>query len=138
MLFDYFDDLNWLAVVVAGLAFFAFGAIWYSNALFGKQYRAAIGQDPEGNPTPPAGKLVVNLILWVVAALALALIAEGIGAETFWDGVVLGLVASLGFIGTNRVVAGMFEGGSTALMRVNAPYTIIGYMIMGVILAMWQ
>ena len=136
MLFDYFDDLNWWAVIVATVAFFALGFIWYSNALFGRQYRAAIGQDDDYAPSPTA--IVVNVIGWFVAAVVLALIARGIGAETWVDGLVLGLVASIGFIGTNRVVANLYEGPNTALMRVNAPYNLIGYAVMGIILAVWN
>ena len=135
MLFDSFADLNWLAVVVAAVAFFALGAIWYSNALFGKQYRAAIGQE-EGTPMNSTA-LVVNGIGWFIAALALGLIAKAIGASTVADGLVLGLVASFGFIGTNRIVGQFYEGRNTALMRVNAPYNLLGFMLMGVILAVW-
>jgi len=30
MILDFFGELNWLAVVVATIAWFAFSAIWYS------------------------------------------------------------------------------------------------------------
>jgi hypothetical protein len=136
MLFDYFGDLNWLAVIVAAVAYFALGALWYSDVLFGKQWREAAGQgdDPSMNPAD----LVVNFASWFVAAVALALITKGIGASTVGDGIVLGLVTSIGFIGTHQIVAQVFEGRNTALMRVNAPYNIVGLMLMGVILAVWQ
>ncbi len=39
-------DINWLAVVVATLAFFAVGAIWYS-ALFGKIWQREVGLSNE-------------------------------------------------------------------------------------------
>ncbi len=138
MLFEFFDDLNWLAVIVATLAYFALGSVWYTDALFGKQWRAATGREMGEGGRPEPAAIVVNLIGWFVVALALALIARGIGAETFVDGLVLGLVASIGFVGTNRIVTGMYEGRNAALMRINAPYTILGYVVMGVILAMWN
>jgi hypothetical protein len=100
VLFDYFDDLNWLAVIVAALAFWVLGAIWYSDALFGRQWRAAAGVD-EMKPT--AQQIVGNLVTWFISALVLGLIAKGIGAENVGDGLVLGLVVSFGFIGTNRI-----------------------------------
>lgn len=137
MLFDAFAELNWLAVLVAGLAYFVLGAIWYSTPLFGKQYRAALGLDPNQAGTPDPKMLGTNLIGWLVAALALGLISESIEASTWADGLVLGLTASVGFIGTNRIVAGAYEGPNTALMRVNAPYTVLGYVLMGIILAVW-
>ncbi|MGA7097686.1 MAG: DUF1761 domain-containing protein [Acidimicrobiia bacterium] len=137
MILDYFGDLNWLAVLVAALAYFVLGAIWYSNPLFGRQYRAALGVTGEAG-TPDPMMFVVNLVGWFVAATVLGLIAKGIGASTFLDGVVLGLVAWVGFVVTNRVVAIYYEGSGWAIARVNGPYNLLGYVVMGVILAVWQ
>ena len=134
MLFDAFDDLNWLAVIVAAVAYWVLGAVWYNDAVFGKQWKAATGKDM-GQPN--ATQIVGNLVLWFIAALALALIAKEIRADGFGDGIVLGLVVSIGFIGTNRINAGLYEGRNKALMMVNAPYGILGFMIMGAILSTW-
>lgn len=136
MILDLLDELNWLAVVVAGLAFFILGSIWYSNALFGEKYRAAIGQADADVVNVPA--IVANLIGWLIAAIALGLVSEAVGADSVLDGIVLGVVVAFGFIGTNRIVGLMYEGRNTALMRVNAPYNLIGYALMGVILAIWD
>lgn len=139
MLFDAFDDLNWLAVIVAALAYFALGGLWYSDAMFGKQWREQTGVQMSEGGAPPAGLMITNLVLWFIAALALGLVAKSIGAETFGDGVVLGLVTSVGFVGTSQVVTRLFEQRmKPALARINAPYIILGFMIMGVILAMWD
>ena len=43
MTFDVLGDLNWLAVLVAALAYFAIGALWYAPPLFGKAWMAAGG-----------------------------------------------------------------------------------------------
>ena len=138
MVFDSFSELNWLAVIVAAVAYFALGAIWYTDALFGKQWRAATGQEMGEDGRPSAGQMVTNLAGWIIAAIALGLISKSIGADSLGDGVVLGLVAAFGFIGTNRIVARLYEGRpSTALMMINAPYNLLGYAIMGAILATW-
>lgn len=136
MLFDFFADLNWLAVVVAAVAYFVLGALWYSNFLFGKQYRAALGVT-EGAGTPPTGPLVTNLVGWIVAAIAMGLISKAIGATDWVDGLVLGLVVSIGFVWITQLVSAVY-GGGMALVKVNTPYNVIGFVIMGVILAVWQ
>ena len=133
MLFDAFDDLNWVAVIVAALAYWVFGAIWYNDAVMGKKWREATGLDMS-KPTPK--QIVGNLVLWFVAALALGLISTAIGADDVGDGIVLGLVVSFGFIGTNAINKDLYEGGEKAVMMVNAPYTLIGFTIMGIILAL--
>lgn len=136
MILDYFGDLNWLAVVVSALAYMVLGYIWYSNALFGKQYRAALGVTGEGTPEPMM--IVVNLIGWLVAAVGLGLVAKGIGASTAADGIMLGLVAWFCFVATNRIVAMAYERSGGALARVNGPYNALGFAVMGLILAVWN
>lgn len=133
MIFDAFSDLNWLAVVIAAAAYFVLGAIWYSNALFGKQYRAAIGANEDEVMNAPA--LVTNAVGWFVTALALGLVSSAIGADSLGDGLAIGFVAWFGFIATNRAVANAYEGKGMELGKINGPYNLLGFLIMGVILA---
>lgn len=131
-MFDYLADINWLAVLIATVAFFAVGSIWYSSALFGKQYREAIGQESE---TPEVSAMVTNFVAWFVAAAALAWFFAAIGVSDVLDGVLWGLLASIGFIGTNRVVGQAYGADNPKLMRINGPYNLIGFAVMGAILA---
>ena len=98
----------------------------------GKQWKAATGID-DMKPTPQ--QLVGNLVTWFIAALALGLISTAIGADDVGDGIVLGLVVSFGFIGTNRITQQLYERDKAALMKVNAPYVLLGFTIMGIILS---
>jgi hypothetical protein len=53
MTFDALGDLNWLAVIVAALAYFAIGAVWYAPPVFGKAWMAAGGMAmPEAGTRP--------------------------------------------------------------------------------------
>jgi hypothetical protein len=136
MLFDAFGDLNWLAVIVATIVWFILGSVWYTDALFGKQWREATGVEMDG---PPGVNIIVGtLVLYFITAVTLGLIAVSIGADDFADGLVLGLVANIGFIGVNRAVTGLYEGANTALMKINASLNILAFAIMGVILALWN
>jgi hypothetical protein len=88
---------------------------------------------------PPAANIIVGtLVLYFITAVTLGLIAVSIGADDFADGLVLGLVANIGFIGVNRAVTGLYEGANTALMKINASLNILAFAIMGVILALWN
>lgn len=138
MLFDAFADVNWLAVLVAGLAYFVIGALWYTDALMGRQYRSALGLDPDVKGTPDMTPLAVNFVGWLVSALALALISVAVGADSFVDGLVLGLVVAVGLVVTQMLVTTGYEGRGNALFKVNAPYVVVGFAVMGVILAVWR
>ncbi|MEX2655125.1 MAG: DUF1761 domain-containing protein [Acidimicrobiia bacterium] len=137
MLLDAFADLNWLAVLVAGLAYFVLGAVWYTDMLMGRQYRAGLGLDPNVKQAPDPKPLVINLISWLVSALALALVTVAVGAQGAGEGLVLGLVVGVGVVITQMLVMATYEGRGNALFKVNAPYVVIGFALMGVILAAW-
>lgn len=138
MLLDAFAELNWLAVLVAGLVYFVIGAVWYTDALMGRQYRTALGLDPDAKATPDPTPLVINLVGWLVSALALGLVATAVDADGVAEGIILGLVVGVGVVLTQMLVTTTYEGRGNALFKVNAPYVIIGYIVMGVILATWR
>ena len=135
MLFDYFDDLNWLAVIVATLVYFFIGFLWYADFAFGKQYREATGQEEGTNPDPIA--IVVNVVAWFLAAVALALVAKGIGADTWDDGLVLGLVVGIGFVLTHVVADIFYTKRPKSLLWILGAYNVIGITVMGIILGAW-
>ena len=61
MSFDTQNDLNWLAVIVAALAYFVIGALWYAPPVFGKAWMAAGGMTVEPGDGPgPAISLVTT------------------------------------------------------------------------------
>ena len=54
MSFDAFSDVNYLAVLVAALAYFALGAIWYIPPVMGTTWQKAGGIEvPEGQGPNP-------------------------------------------------------------------------------------
>ncbi len=70
-----YGDMNWLAIVCAGLAYWLLGAVWYS-ALSSKAWRSAVEQHGvklgQPNQSGMATKLVVTLVCNLIAALVLA------------------------------------------------------------------
>lgn len=133
-----FADVNWLAVLVAALAYFVLGAVWYTDALMGRQYRAALGLDPNQAGKPEPMPLLVNLVGWLVSALALALVMAASGASGVGDGILFGLVVGVGMVVTQMLVTSTYAGRGLALFKVNAPYVVLGYTVMGIVLATWR
>ena len=63
-------SVNWLAVVVAAVAYMAIGFVWYSDALFGKTYRKEMGVSSDMKP----GKdfMVKMMVLGTLSAIIMA------------------------------------------------------------------
>ena len=141
MSLDTLGDLNWLAVVVAALAYFVLGAIWYAPPVFGKSWSSAGGFAPpaEGQGPGPAvfvGPLVGNLI----ASVATGMLTIATGSATVSDGIVLGLVIGIGYAFTLLGITAIFESNKPAPLTwflITATYHLVGLVIVAVILSTW-
>src|SRR5665213_1455485 len=84
LLKDFFAHANWMAIIVAALAYFILGAIWFS-ALFGKIWMA---EHKIIMPTDDAGKaqmkkmmplmMIKTLIMNILMALAVGIVMDAI------------------------------------------------------------
>ena len=130
------SDVNWLAVLVAAVAFFAVAAVWYQPKVMGTRWMKAIGVDPsQSSPSPWI--FVGTFIAYFLMATALAMIAQGIGASSFGDGLVLGLVTGVAFVGAQAWVNATYESRSMDLVIANGGIGVIGHVIMAVIVTVW-
>lgn len=142
MQFDLLGDLNWLAVLVAALAYFFLGAIWFAPPVFGKTWQRASGfRQPEGGSGPGAAAYVGPLITCLLSTIATAMIAVATGASSVSDGLVLGLVVGVGFgvaiVGTGAIFETEKPEKSTWFL-INAGYHVVGLVLAAVILAVWE
>lgn len=142
MSFDLLGDVNWLAVVIAAIVYFALGAAWYSPALFGKAWQAAVGWDPEAEPPDmgPVGYLL-PFPFFVVMAAAVAMLAVATGADTVGEGITLGVVIAIGLSLMHTAVDAAFEVSKPqpwTWFWINGSYHAVGLIVTAVILALWQ
>jgi len=73
-----FDYLNWPAIAVAALAYFALGALWYSKAMFVNRWIADLKIDVN-NPDAKKGMGMMfggSFVLMFIQSLAIAVIAN--------------------------------------------------------------
>ena len=142
MTFDVLGDLNWLAVLVAALAYFAIGALWYAPPLFGKAWMAAGGMaTPEAGSRPSPAIYLTPLVGSVLSSVALAMLAEATGSDTLQRGIVLGLVVAIGFAVSITFVTAQFESEKPKPMvwgAITAGYHAVGILVAAIIVASWQ
>jgi uncharacterized membrane protein len=140
--FDALGDLNWPAVIVAALAYFAIGAVWYAPPVFGKAWMAAGGMAmPEAGNRPSPAIYLTPLVGSVLSATALGMLAKSTGTDTLEEGIALGLVVAVGFAVAISFVTAQFESEKPKPMvwgAVNAGYHVVGNLVAGIIVASWQ
>lgn len=140
MAFDVLSDVNWLAILVAAIAWFILGALWY-GPLFGKSWMASTGIDPRAAEGRPSAVIYVfPLLAYLVATIALAMLAEATDSTTLGHGIILGLVVGIGFGLTLYAVEAVFgerpKPGSWFL--ISGAYQLIGIVVAAVIVTVWD
>jgi len=128
--------VNLLAILVAALAGFAVGALWY-GPLFGKDWRRESGITMEkARPANMPKVYGTVLILNLIAAASLAMF---IGPTATWGfGLFAGFMTGLTFVSTALGVIYLFESRSLRLWLINAGYQVVIFSIMGTILGAWH
>jgi hypothetical protein len=130
--------INWLAVILAALANFVIGGLWYSPALFGKTWMRVNGFSDEdlkrGNPA----------VIFGVAALFCLIMAANLAAFLGGEGTTLmialgaSLAAGLGWAALGLGVVALFERRGVAYMLINGGYLSVSFLAMGLILGLWR
>jgi hypothetical protein len=134
-------EINYLAVFVAALVYYAGGALWYSPILFGKQWMGLVGITEEKikESQKEAWKS------YLTAALSAFLISYGIARVeaymeviTLGGGLQTGFWAWLCFVITTMATNNAFSGRSVKLLLIDGGYHLYGFVVVGVILAIWK
>ncbi len=136
MVLDFFGDLNWLAVIVATVAWFAFSAIWYSVPPLSNAWMRAAKVTPGDGP-PLVTLLIPTFIGYFVTTIVIALLARAIGAAELMDGLKLGIVLGVGFGMIGALVVQIYERKGGSYWLINGINAIIAYSIVAVIVTVW-
>jgi hypothetical protein len=92
--------VNYLAVLVAAVAVFVLGWLWYSPLLFYKPWMRLRGLDPVAAMTGakmPAGKLFIELVRCLVLVYVIARFVALLGLTTWLGALHFGLLLWIGF-----------------------------------------
>ena len=141
MTFDVLADLKWLAIVVATIAYFALGAVWYSPPVFGNAWMRVSGiQTPEGLSAGPSF-YVIPFLTCLIATIAVAMFTGATGSDTLGEGIVVGLVAGLGIAATVLLVSGYFDQQKSeplVWVAILSGYHLLGLTLAAAIVAIWN
>ena len=134
-----FQNLNWLAIIVAAISAFALGGLWYSPVLFVKMWMKESGITEESAKEANMVKVFgFSFILAFIASFFLALfLGAGAGAGGGF-GAFAGFMAGFGWVFTFMGISYIFERRSLAHLLINAAYSVTSLTLMGFIIGVWQ
>jgi len=134
-------DINYLAVLVAAIVYYLGGALWYSPILFGNTWMGLVGLTEEKikERQKEAWKS------YLTAAVSAILISYGIARVeaylnviTVGGGLHSGFWAWICFAATTMAINNSFAGRPFKLLLIDSGYHLYGFVVMGVILAVWK
>jgi hypothetical protein len=132
------STLNWPAIIVATLAGFLIGGLWYSPVLFAKAWMRESGVTDEKMKTGSMAKIFGFAFLWTfVMAFNLAMYLNAPGTDLAW-GATAGFLAGFGWVAMSMFITGLFERKSITYMLINAGYMVVALTAMGAILGAWR
>lgn len=133
--------INWWAIIVAAAVNMVVGAIWYSPALFAKQWAKLVGRKME-----EMGDGAKGYVITAVGALVQAYILAHfvVYVAYFYPnytklsvGLLTALWAWIAFVAIPQGVNTVFAGTRKKLWAINTGYFLVVLLINGAILATW-
>ena len=134
--------INYPAVLVAGLLYWMLGALWYSPLLFAHKFIELMRWTPADIAAVQAsgtGKLVaIAFLSSLVLAYVLAHFLRFTHAENARDGIRTAFWLWLGFVVTSNLETVLFEQRAVGLYLISNGYHLVGFLLMGALLAVWK
>lgn len=135
-------DVNWLAVVAAVVVNMVVGFVWYSPALFAKEWAKLTGRKMDQMGDGTKGYILTTIGAFVQAYILLHFVsytkAYYPGYSNVEAGLLTGLWAWLGFVLIPQGVNTVFAGTRKKLLGINTGYFLVVLLINGVLLACWK
>jgi hypothetical protein len=134
------SNLNWLHVLVATIAYFVIGAIWYSF-LFQKQW-IRLHRIDTGNPNAKKGAgmiMVVGFIWTFIICTGLAILAfktEMLGGAM--SAIKLGLTTGICFSALTISMTYLYLKKPIGLHLIDGLYHVVGQVVAALILLLWK
>jgi hypothetical protein len=132
------SHLNLWAVLVATLAAFLIGGLWYSPFLFAGAWQRASGLTAADLAAQNRGRIFsLAFVLTLVMAVNLAMFLDAPGTTFVW-GATAGFLAGFGWVALSFGVVGLFESRPLSYVLVNGGYMVVAFVVMGAIIGGWR
>ena len=134
-------EINYLAVLVAGVATWIIGALWYSPVLFAKPWMAAHGYTPEKMQGMKDGMMrafIGSFICYLITAAVLSVFLSMTGSVGIGAGIKLGVLCWVGFSAALFLTQNLYSDKPLTVFLIDTGYHLVFLIVMGAILGAWR
>lgn len=130
--------VNIPAVIVAAIAPFVLGGLWYSPMLFGKAWMKENDfTDEDLQQGSPVRIFGFSFLFFLVMSVNLAMFLATPETD-FTFGVLAGFLAGFGWVALSVAVIALFERRSWKYIAINGGFIVAAFLLMGAILGLWR
>jgi len=126
-----FAGINYLAIVVAAVAGFMVGGVWYN--VFGNAWAHALGKTKEDFKPHPK-PFIIAIISQLIMAFVLSGVIGHVGEPTLFRGVISGLMIWAGFVATSLATNHAFQQTKLSLTLIDSGHWLVVLLVMGAII----
>lgn len=130
-------NVDVFSVIVAAIAAFAVGMVWYSPALFGKKWMKLMGvseKDKSKMKDGMMGVMVKGFVVELIMAYVLAHVLAFSSSTTIMDAIQGAFWVWLGFVATTLYMGVIYEKKSFDWWWISAGHYLAGLIAMGIVL----
>ena len=132
MLAAILSQVNYLSVLVAAIAGWIFGSLWYW--LLGSAWMKALGWAETGPSAPPIATMILSFLCELLMAAALFGIIHHIGEATIVRALFSAFMIWLGFVATTLAVNYRFARRPWSLVLIDGGHWLGVLLIMGIVI----
>ena len=133
--------VTYLPVLVAAVAAFVLGWLWYSPLLFFKPWMRLRGMDPVAamaGAKMPAGKLLIELARCLVLAYVIARFVALLGVSSWMGAVHFGFVLWIGFPVILLTGSVLWENVPWKVAAIHAGDWLVKMLVISIIVSVWH
>ncbi|MFW9969209.1 MAG: DUF1761 domain-containing protein [Candidatus Odinarchaeota archaeon] len=130
-------EINWIAVIIAAVIYFAIVFFWYFPKAFGNLWLKLVGKEGE-----PKSKIIRDTIIMIptsfITVLSIEIIMDLTSMNDVASSLLLTLLLWIGFVGIIGINQNNFNDRGIKLFLIEYMVYLVGFLIVGLILAVWQ
>lgn len=134
--------VNYISVVVAAVAIFIIGGLWYSPMLFARRWVKLIGKTEEemkaGQSVPAPLMFLTAFLCGFLVSFVLAVLLNHFVNMNALRGAEVAAACWFGFAGATTFSNVIFAQQPKELWLINSGYNLVSFVVAGVILGAWR
>lgn len=135
--FSFVQNINFLAVLVAAVAYWILGALWYSPLLFSKPWARYVNFQEEWRNNMMMS-MILSFIGFFITCFTVAVLVSHLVYPDLVRSIKIAVIAGIGLTAVPIWINSLYSKRPIGLFLIDAGYHFLGIVIAAIIISLWQ